>query len=215
MEERFRSGDGLDPASIRRMEGQYPALASAGGWWSLVWVRGEEVHLRTEGPGEAASTAARSPSGRFRRLGPGDSAPEWSGTLLNGAPFDLPGLRGEVILLTVWATWCAPCRKEMPALNALHDRFRSEGLSVVGVSVDDRSAAGQIPRFLEEFGIGFPIVHDPEGTVQRAFTTMGVPETFLIGRDGRILYRWVGAFDSEADRELDRIRGALAMAGTP
>jgi peroxiredoxin len=209
MEGRFLPETGLDSSSLRRTEGRFPALAASSSHWSLVWVRGEEIHLRRESSTMAEASRETTTLGRFRRLAAGDPVPEWSSAFLDGTPFHLSDLRGQVTVLTVWATWCAPCRKEMPALQALWEHFREDGLQVVGVSVDDRLTASQIPGFLEAFEIGFPVTHDPEGTVNRAFMTMGVPESFLIGRDGTLLHRWIGAFDPAAPAELERVRNAL------
>jgi len=206
---RFRP-EGLDASTLQRTEGRFPALAASASQWSLVWVQGEAIHLRREGPVSGGTPQGTASSGRFRRLTAGDPAPEWSSLFLDGTPFRISDLRGQVTVLTVWATWCAPCRKEMPALQALWERFRKDGLQVVGVSVDDRLSASEIPGFLETFEIGFPVTHDPEGTVARTFMTMGVPESFLIGRDGILLHRWIGAFDPEAPAELERVKNALA-----
>jgi len=149
-------------------------------------------------------------AGRFTPLRAGAPAPAYAAVDLAGDSLSLSDLRGEVIVLNLWATWCHPCREEMPALQALHERFSGEGLHVVGVSIDGRSSADLIPGFLEEVGVTFRILRDPQERVVRAFTTMGVPETFLIGRDGTLLHRWVGAFDPLAPEHVERIEAALA-----
>lgn len=135
--------------------------------------------------------------------------PAYAAVNLVGDTVHLADLRGEVVVLNLWATWCHPCREEMPALQALHEAFADRGLQVVGVSIDGRSSAGLIPGFLEEVGVTFPILRDPEERVVRAFTTMGVPETFLIGRDGVLLHRWIGAFDPMAPEHRSRVEAAL------
>lgn len=146
---------------------------------------------------------------RFRPLVAGDVAPAYAAVDLAGDTVSLAGLRGEVVVLNLWATWCHPCREEMPALQALHEAFHDRGLHVLGVSIDGRASAELIPGFLEEVGVTFPILRDPEERVVRTFTTMGVPETFLIGRDGVLLHRWIGAFDPMAPEHRARVEAAL------
>jgi peroxiredoxin len=128
-------------------------------------------------------------------LRPGDAAPRWVGTTLAGDSIDLAGLHGRVVLVNVWATWCVPCREEMPALDALYRARRPDGLEVVGVSIDGPTAGRAVERFVADHGIGFVVAHDPQARITRAFRTVGVPETFLIDARGRIAHRWLGPFD--------------------
>lgn len=116
----------------------------------------------------------------------------------------LEDYRGRVVLLNIWATWCGPCREEMPSIQALHERFAGDGLSVVAVSVDDPSAGTAIRDFGREYGLTFHLLHDLSGAIQRQYQTTGVPETLIIGRDGRILRKQIGAtdWDSPANRAL-------------
>lgn len=140
----------------------------------------------------------------------GRRAPDYSGPSLDGSTFRLADHRGEVLLLNVWATWCHPCRREMPSLEALHQDFHEHGLRVVAVSIDAAGAKDEIRSFLEEFGITFLTVHDSEQHVARAFWTHGVPETFLIGRNGRIVHHWIGRIDGRSESVRERVREALA-----
>lgn len=140
----------------------------------------------------------------------GEHAPSFSGPTLAGEPVSLQELRGEVVLLNVWATWCYPCRKEMPSFEALHRDFASEGLRVVAVSIDSPGARGEIEEFLDDHGITFTIVHDGEQRITRAYQTLGIPETFLIGRDGRLVKRWTGRVDGHSEAVRGPIREALA-----
>lgn len=115
------------------------------------------------------------------------------------------------MLVNVWATWCAPCRVEMPALERLHRRF-GDRLRVVGVSVD-LGGVEPVQRFVDDFDLTFTIVHDPAERVTRAFRTNAVPETFLIGADGRIVHRWIGGFDPLAGSAIEIIRSAIGEPG--
>ncbi len=140
---------------------------------------------------------------------PGNPSPEWEGRTLDGEPISLSGLEGEVVVLNVWATWCAPCLREMPALERLHARFADEGLRVVGVSIDRASAAGAVRSFVDDLELSFTIALDPDQSVMSRFRTIGVPETFLIDHEGVIAYRWIGEFDPMAPSEIERIEPLL------
>lgn len=146
----------------------------------------------------------------FRPLQPGDEAPAWGARTLAGDSVTIASLRGRTVLLNVWATWCPPCRAEMPALQQLSDRYAAHGLDVVAVSVDsDGSAAA---AFVDELGLSMRVLHDPGGRVTRAFRTTGVPESFLIDADGRLVRRWIGAFDPLAPDVIGLVEATLGAA---
>lgn len=172
--------------------------------------------LRTElalvGISLAAACGAEGDSG-YRRLTEGDAAPSFAAATLAGDTISLADLRGEVVMLNIWATWCIPCRREMPGLQALHERYAERGLHVIGVSIDGSNATESVGRFLEDYGITFTILHDPSDRVTRAFRSMGVPETYLIGRGGRIAKRWIGLFDPEAESTVTAVEAELAEGG--
>jgi len=130
--------------------------------------------------------------------------------MLDGGTLALDDLRGDVVLLNVWATWCGPCVREMPGLEALHREFAEEGLRVLGVSIDRGSAEREVRGFIERNDITFQILLDPDETVSQRFRTLGVPETFLVDRGGVIRYRWIGEFDPHGPDARDRVTQALA-----
>jgi cytochrome c biogenesis protein CcmG, thiol:disulfide interchange protein DsbE len=136
----------------------------------------------------------------------GSKAPEFRATTVDGVPVTktLADYKGQVVLLNVWATYCIPCRTEMPSIQALHDRFGARGLKVVAVSVDSPGFEDAIRRFRDEYGLTFDILYDPSGALQRAYQTTGVPETFVIGRDGVIRKKVIAAdnWDSPPNRAL-------------
>jgi peroxiredoxin len=142
----------------------------------------------------------------------GSPAPAFSGTVVvdHGAPVNeaaprtLASYRGQVVLLNVWATWCEPCRVEMPSLEALYRQVGPQGLHVVALSIDDPGAEQAIRSFVKEYGLTFEVLHDAPAAVKVAYQTSGVPETFVIGRDGVIRKKVIGAMDwnSEANRRL-------------
>jgi peroxiredoxin len=140
---------------------------------------------------------------------PGNPAPAWEARDLDGAPVSLEALRGEVVILNVWATWCAPCLREMPGLEALSRHFEGRGLHVVGASVDRGSAERDVRRFAEDLGITFTVALDPDQRVMSRFRTLGVPETFLIDSEGTIAHRWIGEFDPMDPSVLERVEALL------
>ena len=116
----------------------------------------------------------------------------------------LADYKGDVVLLNIWATWCAPCRAEMPSIEKLHREFGPRGLKIVAVSVDDPGQQKAVRDFARELGLTFEILHDPTHDIQKAYQTTGVPETFVLGRDGVIRKKIIGATDwsSQGTRAL-------------
>ena len=93
---------------------------------------------------------------------------------------------GAPLLVNVWATWCDPCREEMPSLERLYREYRDRGLRVVAISIDDGGQVDLINEFVSEHGLTFIVLHDPKGAIMRQYPVRGVPQTFLISRDGAI-----------------------------
>jgi cytochrome c biogenesis protein CcmG/thiol:disulfide interchange protein DsbE len=126
------------------------------------------------------------------RVEVGAPAPSYSAVALNGDSVSLAGQKGKVVLLNVWATWCHPCRDEIPELRALHDRFQARGLEVVGVSVDAGGTEDGIRAFMKDFKMTYPVWHDPDERISARFLTFGVPTTYLIDREGILRWRKTG-----------------------
>jgi peroxiredoxin len=125
----------------------------------------------------------------------GARVPAYAAASLAGDSVRLGDLRGQPVLLNVWATWCPPCREEMPALEQLSKDYAPRGLRVVGVSVDAASDDAAVQHFIKENGITFTILRDPDEAVVRLFRAPGVPATFLIGPDGVLRRQWIGRID--------------------
>lgn len=126
------------------------------------------------------------------RVDIGAPVPAYAAALLAGDSVTLAALRGKVVLLNVWATWCHPCRDEIPELQALHERYAARGLELVGVSVDAESADNAIRAFMRDFRMTYPVWRDPGERVSAQFHIVGVPATFLIDRDGVLRWRKTG-----------------------
>jgi len=138
----------------------------------------------------------------------GDKAPDYGAHTLAGDSITLASLRGSPVLLNIWATWCPPCRKEMPDLQELHERHSPNGLQVVGVSIDAAGMDDAVRQFLEEYGVTYTILRDPSDRISSVFMTQGVPVTILIDSDGKVLWRRLGPVSAE-DEGLNQ---ALAQA---
>ena len=139
-------------------------------------------------------------------LGAGTRAPDFHAVTLDTPPRErsLADYRGRVTLVNIWATWCPPCRAEMPSMERLYRRFGPRGLAIVAVSIDSPGSTGAIRDFVREMGLTFDILHDSTGAIQRTYQTTGVPETVIIGRDGIIRKKIAGAtdWDSEGNRRV-------------
>ncbi|HEV7991225.1 MAG TPA: TlpA disulfide reductase family protein [Gemmatimonadaceae bacterium] len=138
----------------------------------------------------------------------GSTAPEFKAVTVDGTKRTktLADYKGKVVLLNVWATWCEPCRVEMPSIEKLHREFGPKGLAVVAVSVDDPGAESRVVDFTKELGLTFEVLHDPGQTITRSYQITGYPETFVIARDGTIRKKVISSADwsSEANRALVR-----------
>jgi peroxiredoxin len=140
---------------------------------------------------------------RASALAIGAPAPEYRTVSIDGDSVSLAQQHGKVVLLNIWATWCHPCRDELPVLQRLHERNALRGLELIGVSVDARGEEQKVRDFAASFGLTYPLWLDPEERVSRLFLAIGVPATYLIGRDGTLLWRHVGPI-REGDRSLAR-----------
>jgi cytochrome c biogenesis protein CcmG/thiol:disulfide interchange protein DsbE len=138
----------------------------------------------------------------------GSEAPQFEAATLDTPPTTrtFEDYRGKVVLLNVWATWCRPCIVEMPTIQRLHEEFAGTDLAVVAVSVDQPNTENAIRAFVKEHGLTFDVLHDPENDISSAYQVPGYPATFIIGRDGVIRKKVVGAADwsSEGNRALVR-----------
>ncbi|HUR92208.1 MAG TPA: TlpA disulfide reductase family protein [Gemmatimonadaceae bacterium] len=122
----------------------------------------------------------------------GSPVPAYAAVSLGGDSVSLASQRGKVILLNVWATWCHPCRDEIPELQAIHERYAARGLELVGVSVDTESADDAIRAFMRDFKMSYPVWRDPSERISAQFHIVGVPATFLIDREGVLRWRKTG-----------------------
>lgn len=130
----------------------------------------------------------------------GAMMPEYSAMWLDGSKFELEKRRGKVVLLNLWATWCGPCRFEIPELQAIHDRYAAKNFEVIGVSVDE-SGVDSVREFVKEHDMTYPVALDAEGKLANVFQTSVLPTSVVIDRNGRIVWKKFGAIMPE-DPEL-------------
>lgn len=153
------------------------------GWgWRLLLVGSLTLAWLIQGCGGQAVPAS---------LGPGDSAPDFSLRDLSGNKVSLKDYRGKLVLINFWATYCDPCREEMPALMALYTAYRAQDVVVLGISLDETGEAAVRP-FVEALKVGYPILVGNSDVFTR-YRGFGTPMTVLIDRRGKIAKKWVGA----------------------
>lgn len=122
-------------------------------------------------------------------------APELELVDLQGSPVSLAGLRGQFLLVNNWATWCPPCKAEMPALQAYADAHRGQGFTVIAIDAGDPTA--EVAAFVEKQGLTFPVWLDREGKALAAFRNPGLPNSYVIDRAGTVRLAWNGAISRE------------------
>lgn len=150
-------------------------------------------------------------------LSEGAPAPALELPRLTGGTLALEELRGQVVLLNLWATWCPPCVKEMPSMQRVYEEYRSQGLEIVAVAVDDRPGVrqpdgrveGLVSEFVDRLALTFPVLLDPSGDTERRFDTEYLPTTFLIDRSGNIRVREVGGRFWDQEPFIDMVRSLL------
>ena len=121
-------------------------------------------------------------------------APELSLTDLAGTPASLADTRGQVVLVNLWATWCPPCKEEMPAFESFYRRHAKDGFTII--AINDGDPTSDVVRFVEEYGLTFPVWLDPTYiATEQAFKTLNLPTSFVINRQGQIVLSWVGGIN--------------------
>lgn len=139
----------------------------------------------------------------LRDAGAAVAAPDFTLRGIDGRNLRLAEQRGQVVMVNFWATWCGPCRVEMPHLNKIHDKYRGSGFLLLGVNVDED--AGKAAGAVTQWGIRFPVLHDAQKTVVRAYQVSSMPSTVLIDRDGRLRHVHRGyrdGYELEYDKQV-------------
>jgi peroxiredoxin len=120
----------------------------------------------------------------------------------------LEDYRGSVTLVNIWATWCVPCREEMPSMQRLFDSVGTRGFRIAAISIDEGSSE-DVVAFARELDLSFDILHDRSGSVERLYQTTGVPESFLLDRRGKLVKRVIGAHDWSSPANIATVERLL------
>lgn len=129
-----------------------------------------------------------------------------------GESLELASLEGRIVLINFWATWCEPCESEMPAMERLYAALPRDQFELVAVAIDEQEA--EVQAFQDRYKLSFPIVLDLQQEIYQAYQTMGVPESLLVDREGRIVERYVGPREWDAPEYVERIRTLIADSET-
>ncbi|MDY7227960.1 redoxin domain-containing protein [Hyalangium rubrum] len=214
-----RMGDALHVVKTQsdRQSG-FPRMERLGDSLFVAWTEvGSPSHVRVVRlpvaevpPASSPAETASGPAGFVEPLAPGQPAPEFAAVDLEGTKVSLAGERGRAVLVNLWATWCEPCRFELPELAALHRRHAEAGLRVIGVSVDAQRTPAEIRDFVRKRELPYAFWHDPKNQSSQAFRVEMLPASFLFDRSGTLVWRRLGTVDAK-DPELEAaIQRALA-----
>lgn len=146
---------------------------------------------------------------RVTRKPAGPPLPPYQAQWLDGTAFDATSQKGSVVLLNLWATWCAPCRYEIPELGKLHAKYAPRGFKVIGVSVDE-GGAKDVKPFVAEQKIQYPIVVDSDGKLATMLKTDVLPTSVLVDRNGDIVWKKVGIIDMSDPSLSKALESALS-----
>ena len=148
----------------------------------------------------------------IKQVQPGVEAPDFNAlNLVTGDSVTLADYRGEVVLLNLWATWCSPCRWEMPSMERLYQELGPAGLKIVAVSVDQVSG-DEVMEFANELELTFDILHDRGGQIEIDYQVTGLPETVIIDRQGVIVHKAIGPVEWDEPVQQARLRRLLGIA---
>ncbi len=139
----------------------------------------------------------------------GATAPDFALQTLDGKTYELSDLQGKVVLVNFWATWCPPCRAEMPSMETLYEKLRGPNFELLAVNVEG-NAKEILPEFLDKHAHSFPILLDTEAQVQEAYGVYRFPETFIVGKQGVIVDHVIGARDWATPEMIDYLKKLMS-----
>jgi len=159
---------------------------------------------QTAGTTPAAATS----SAATTTAGVGQPMPAYTTELLDGKKFDIAAERGNVVFLNLWATWCGPCRYEIPELQSLHQKYASRRFKVVGISLDDTGVGG-VKQFVAQHSMTYPIAYDPAGKIAAIFDSSVLPTSVIVDRSGQIVWKKFGIVSMDDPTLNDALTKAL------
>lgn len=122
-------------------------------------------------------------------------APDLHVTTLDGTPVSLGDFREQIVLVNLWATWCPPCRQEMPTLNAFYEKYKDQGFILLAINQEENREL--VEPFVKEYGLSFPVWLDEDYLAQQAFKTVNLPSSYVIDRAGRVRLMWIGGISED------------------
>lgn len=163
-----------------------------------------------------AFTIVWTQSSKYEPLNVGMVAPDFDlPTFEEGKKVRLSDYRGKVVFLNFWATWCKPCKEEMPSMQVLYKHFEKDGLVILAVSIDRVTTKKDIPPFVSALGLTFPVLIDSWGQTDKRYKLMGVPETYIIDQQGILREKVIGPRDWTRLDSLDILTGLLKGGAGP
>lgn len=152
----------------------------------------------------AAATLSLSLAGSAFAVAPKEEAPDFTLETLNGPNLRLEEYRGQVVLLNFWASWCGPCRQEMPILDRIHQRYEDTGFAVLGVNVEGEKAPAQ--KIVDKTNVTFPVLIDAKQKVSEVYNLEAMPTTVVIDRDGVVRYIHRGYKPGDEAKYVDVVK---------
>jgi len=146
-------------------------------------------------------------TGLAQGAGPGEKAPDFTGKTLTGKNIKLSELRGRIVLINFWGTWCAPCKEELPYFNRLYGKYKGIGLEILAVNVD--KVAAQAAGMSGALGLTFPVILDPFGNLFDLYQIRNMPTSFVVGKNGMIRYIHWGFGPNDPSRYEAEIKTLL------
>jgi len=191
------------------------AMIIATGFWKINKNREEPLRPLEEVTGQAPAAGGQAASGAPSKIQPaqqskleGKMAPDFTLPSLDGKKLKLSDYRGKIVFLNMWATWCPPCREEMPSMQKLHEHFKGKDFVMLTVSIDEKKE--DVTKFVKELGLTFPVVLDPEQKVTAQYGLTGVPETFLIDKNGIVMHHIIGPGEWSGEGLVNAFDGLVA-----
>ena len=206
-------------SSLPGRDAGFPRIARTGTEIVVAWTepgkpsRLRAARLRLAELRRAGTAPPSSTDGDNGAVAVGSVAPDLRLTSLDGSAVSLASLRGKIVLVNLWATWCEPCRHELPVLAALHEREAADELAIVAINIDRARTSDEIADFVAKRKLPFAVWLDPDDRATAAFGASSFPINVLIDRDGVIRWRRDGAIradDAELRTALDAALGAVA-----
>jgi peroxiredoxin len=187
----------------------YVAAAAVAGLGLAIFVMVRVYAPSSAAPSAQPGASSAAPPDSVPSVAAGEKAPDFTLPSLSGQEVSLANLRGKVVILNVWATWCEPCRAEMPSMETLYEDFKSNKNFVLLAVSQDEGSRDAVASFVKKNGYHFTVLLDPKNVVSAAYGASGVPETFVIDRNGRIVAHHLGAFDWSRPDVREALRDLL------